>query len=474
MSNLSSDFDNFENFNFEDNSKINEEIERCKAIIESGAYFNSIESIEEVIEACMESDKEDEAIYFIDFMLSFSPYNSEYWLKKGIALNDIGEHEEALEYVEKALLLNPTDIEAILEKSQCYLFLENVDKALQILLDVEDNYSDNEEVMESIARYYTLKDNFPEGIKYTLIAQELSLNPIDYFPELGYLYDCIGDYQKAAEFYELAIEEIPNEANLWYCAGNMHLKMNSFEKAIYYFDFAIALSDRHHLSHFNKGNALADLKRYEEAIESFFRAIAIDKDDDEAYFNIGNIYEQMDDLAKAVLYYSESIKINNSNNPDAYLSRGNCYLTWSDYSKANSDFFTGISQAENKKEAYKEIGDNFIIAGNNKIAILYYFKAVEIDPDDFDTRFNLAELYYEEEQWDLAADSYNECIRINPADALSYYLKAKANYKMSNFLDTLESLEFALLLDSKLITDVRGDFPILQSTNSFKKLMEEL
>ncbi len=58
----------------------------CKTILESGYIYDSVERIEELIQTCIDIDRYEDALFFLEKFLEIFPYNSEYWLKKGIVL----------------------------------------------------------------------------------------------------------------------------------------------------------------------------------------------------------------------------------------------------------------------------------------------------------------------------------------------------------------------------------------------------
>lgn len=95
MSFFDSDYSNDEEFNLPD-YKIDEEIASCKKILESGYIYDSIERIEELIQSCLDNERYEDALFLLEKLLEVFPYNSEYWLKKGIVLNGLFRFSEAL------------------------------------------------------------------------------------------------------------------------------------------------------------------------------------------------------------------------------------------------------------------------------------------------------------------------------------------------------------------------------------------
>jgi hypothetical protein len=86
MAEFDSDFNYEKNFDEQDKD-IEENINRYKEIVESGGIYECIESIEEIIQLCVDNEFYEDGLFFINHLLEVSPYNSEYWLRKGVLLN---------------------------------------------------------------------------------------------------------------------------------------------------------------------------------------------------------------------------------------------------------------------------------------------------------------------------------------------------------------------------------------------------
>ena len=95
MSFFDSEFPNDEEFDLPE-EKVEEELSSCKKILESGYVYDSVERIEELIQTCIDVDRFEDALYLLDKIIDIFPYNSEYWLKKGIVLNGLFRFSESL------------------------------------------------------------------------------------------------------------------------------------------------------------------------------------------------------------------------------------------------------------------------------------------------------------------------------------------------------------------------------------------
>ncbi len=111
-----------EEYDFDDSSEfgsenLRDQIEDCKKLIDSGAVYGYLDKFDDVIQSCLDHDLNEDGLYLVIALLEIAPYNSEYWIKKGLFLNALGEFNESIECFNKALSLNPGDSDALVDKS---------------------------------------------------------------------------------------------------------------------------------------------------------------------------------------------------------------------------------------------------------------------------------------------------------------------------------------------------------------------
>ena len=75
--------------------------------------INSTEALEEIIQFYFEHEHFEEALPFVERLLTFEPYNADAWQRKGMILNNLFRYEDALGCYDHALSLNPTDPEIL-------------------------------------------------------------------------------------------------------------------------------------------------------------------------------------------------------------------------------------------------------------------------------------------------------------------------------------------------------------------------
>ena len=86
---------------------------------------------------------------------------------------------------------------------------------------------------------------------------------------------------------------------------------------------------------------------------------------------------------------------------------------------------------------------------------------------------NLAETYFEIGEWLEALKSFDECIRINPKDASSFYGKAKVNFVLSRTQEAIDCLKTAFTIDPAIRVEFENEYPEIHSSKLFKRLLGE-
>ena len=86
MSYLDSEYD-FNELPGSGETNLKEQINECRNILENGTVYGNIEMIEDVVQSCLDFDMNEEGLELINGLLEVAPYNSEFWVKKGLFLN---------------------------------------------------------------------------------------------------------------------------------------------------------------------------------------------------------------------------------------------------------------------------------------------------------------------------------------------------------------------------------------------------
>ncbi len=255
-----------------------------------------------------------------------------------------------------------------------------------------------------------------DAIKITKRATELA--PTDPGPLrlYGHLMMSLKNYAIALEYYQKALEKLDPEKD------KAAIKTVKQKMAEAYFG----------LEDWDKAEALYTELREQERTERGY-------DDPRIVTALADIAMKKGDHERAVSLYLESLKL--QNNPNVRLKLGRAYEELGDLEEASKQYTQVIKGSPYLAEAYMALGDLQRQQGQTDEALKNYregFKRtaaaelreqlgeriVELDPKDFETRFQLAKQYQKQHIFESAVRHYTAILEQGPTpeQALNAYL----------------------------------------------------
>jgi serine/threonine protein kinase/Tfp pilus assembly protein PilF len=144
--------------------------------------------------------------------------------------------------------------------------------SLHFLIVKGSRYVDEQKYSEAIQSYeWALKlMNVPLFSKKT---------KADVLSGMGYAWKEMGDYQKAINSYERALQTDANYVPALSGMGDVYLEIGPYKRTIEFYDKVIRLSPEGRNSYYQRGKAYKELGSYREALRDFHRAIQLAPND---------------------------------------------------------------------------------------------------------------------------------------------------------------------------------------------------
>ena len=271
----------------------------------------------------------DQAIEYYDKAIELNPKNAVAYYNRGVAYCDKGEHKKAIEDYSKAIELNPYYAKTYYNRGNACFYKGEYDKAIE-------DYNK---------------------------AIELNPDDVEAYYNCGVAYYNKGEYEKAIEDYSKAIELNPDEAKAYYNRGVAYYDKGEYEKGIEDYRKAIELKPEDKEAYYNRGNAYYNKGEYDKALEDYNKAIELNLDDAKAYYNRGTAYYNKGEYDKAIEDYNKAIELN-PDDAKEYYNRGNAYYFKGEYAKAIDDYSVSIELSpdyvdahHNRAIAYEALGE---------------------------------------------------------------------------------------------------------------------
>jgi tetratricopeptide (TPR) repeat protein len=215
----------------------------------------------------------DNAIHYFDSAISINPREADYYVHRGLVLQDMGDTEGAEQNFRKALTIN--EDHAIAYHNLGVLLKKN-----------NDDSGAEEQLTRAIERNPELSYPYLERAYYRL--------------EKGNFQDALTDYNKAISLNEKDIDS-------WVNRGLVKEKLNDLAGAYSDFTRAINMKNNYEKAWLCRGNVLSKMDRLKEADEDYSVALLYYPDYIQAYINrsivrqrLGRLQEACNDIENAI------------------------------------------------------------------------------------------------------------------------------------------------------------------------------
>ncbi len=374
-------------------------------------------------------DKENDTDYF-EAAVYYNLGNTEF--KKG-------RFEQAIEYYEKAVQVNPEMDEADENLAASLIASGKINKAIE--------------------HYEVITERKSEKLRTNFV--------------LGRLYGDIKEYDKAVKQYFKCTDIDKKNINVYSELGNVLLKSGMNEKAVEVYNKLTKMKRNSYASYYNQGMAYFKIKQMKEAIDCFNKAIKLRPDSYRSYYNMALALDETGKYNEAVQAFKKTIEYND-NFLDAYNNLGILFSTMGNYSEAVNVFRAGTEKNPEEFSLFYNLGVTLSEIGRNSEAVKAFRKALSIKPDEYEIYYHLGNTLTVMRKYTEAIKAYKSVLTVKTKDSDILYNLAIV-YSLANNQDiAVESLKRAIELDDNLKNDARynSSFDNLKTREDFRALID--
>jgi len=316
--------------------------------------------------------------------------------------------DKAIEQLELAIQVNPTDIEAHVFLGEGYgrrgeyqKMNEHFDTAMK-LMDAPGK--SNQKFIDKInfERDKVWRQSFNKGVQ-NVKDEKLADAAVNFnncilidperpeaYRNMAYVDEKTDNLESAIKNYEEVIRLDPKDEEALSYAGRLYMRTEQFEKTIELMDKILEIDSLNVDAIAQKAMAYDYLGQTDKAFEAYEQALQKDPDNPDLFFNLGRLYFMKEDYDRAIEHFKKVIE-KNPDDAEANVNIGNAYLSLAQNvlrkeREMDSEELEKIpvKQIQEKKEQEKQY---------YKEAIPYLEKAVEISPDNSGIWYNLGVAY---------------------------------------------------------------------------------
>lgn len=252
-------------------------------------------------------------------------------------------------------------------------------------------------------------------------------NNLDALINLGNALDELGDYDRALECYNKALEIDSICALVYNNRGYTYYKMKNYENALQDYDRALLLNPKLQIAQDNRTKLLAELEgnvEYAQVVKNSQEQAGSFK----FYFNLGVAEARLGKYDEAEKAYDKSLELNPDYVP-CYIFRGILEHSRGNFEKASLDYTKAIELDENSIDAYfnraqlilakeKEINEDEL-----RSALQDLQKAVELDSNFIDAYYSIAVIQKKLGEYKEAVKTLDKLLEITPDSVNARALK---------------------------------------------------
>ncbi len=344
----------------------------------------------------------DVALERYEAALALAPTLARAHFKRGNILLDRGDAQEALQAYTKAIQFKPGSAATLYNIGNCHMQLGD----LAIALDA---------YQQAIA----LKPDFADAHSALKTATEMQPQFSDLYFQRGLAKQDAEDLVGAKDMYAKALLYKPNHVDALNNLGTILVTEDRLPEAIELYRQALAIDSQSHATHVNLGIAQQGLGRLEDAAQSFRQAIQINPSDASTYRHLGDLLMKARLLEEAASCFSHALTLKPEDAQFAF-SQGLALQGLKQFDTAAQCYRKAIALSPHFAEAHCNLGAIEKQKGNLDAAIACFQQAIDEKPDFSDAYCNLGNALQATGKLDAAEQSYLRALQFKPDSAIAH------------------------------------------------------
>jgi tetratricopeptide (TPR) repeat protein len=373
----------------------------------------------------------DQAARAYQTLLGRSPDHADALHLLGVVALQRGHPAGAVEYIGRAIALNPSVAAYQANRAEAYRAL-----------------GQHERAVECCRLALRLRPHFPEA------ANNLGLAWLD----LGRTDEAIAQFREAIRLRSDFAMAHNNLGNALLLRGDKAQALDQFRRALQYDPDLVE-------AHSNLGQLLLELYRRPEALVHCREAVRLRPDFPEARNNLGNVLRELGRLEEAKACYAEALRLN-ENLPITYNNMGQALQEEGRLDEALAWYQRALERGPNSARIQSNVASLLEELGQHDEAIARYKLALRLEPDHAEAHSGLGWIRHEQGRYSEAMTLYRRALELRPDLAGGYCNLGTLLEELGDFPEAERCLREALRLDpghsdalAQLATLLRGKLP---------------
>ena len=226
-------------------------------------------------------------------------------IRKADLLIATHKYREALNLLDHAAMLDSSDINVYILKTDAYLALDKQEKAVEILEEALALFTGEERIslLFELSDVYDDYQEFEKVFDCLKLILEQEPNNEEALYKICFWTDFTGRNEESIKLHQKIIDEYPYNELAWFNLAAAYQGIKLYEKALDAYHYAIAINEKFDYAYRNMGDAYIRLKKYKEAIDVLQKVLELTKPEALIYEALGFCYDRLHNNGQARFYY---------------------------------------------------------------------------------------------------------------------------------------------------------------------------
>jgi len=455
----------------------------------AGSWKNKGVSLDEL-------GRHEEAIACYDKALEIDPGDVNTWSNKGTALGALGRHQEAIACLDQALRLNPESAPAWSNKGNALDSLAHYEEALGCFakaLQVDPQnavvWHNKGKSLYALARYEESLTCFAKSAQLdpryasAWTGQAIAFGALGQHKEAGACLakaekidpQCADDWKRtlaARGNHETALSSFNHDAAAWGLQGTDLLKLGRYEEALVCYAKALEIDPRFGGAWYNRGSAFSSLGRHEEALTCYTQVLDIDPQLFDAWEGKAHALALLGRHEEAVTCFTKALELA-PQSIACWNNRGKALEALGRLDEALSCFTKALDIDPSRAVIWDNKGVALRRLGRREEAVACSIKALEIDPRNAYFWNNKGTALRALERFEEALDCYARAVEIDPTYASAWNNKGTVLGALGRLGEAVVCFDRALEIDPRFTAALDNKRKTVEIAQSAPEIRDE-
>jgi len=414
--------------------------------------FIEEEGFARIIEYFSEKEEYEPALEVVGYAIRQYPYSAGLLLQKADILISLKKYRQAIFILEKAELLDSTDSNLYIFKTDAYLALDMQAKAAQVLEEAIDNFEGEEKIdlLFELCDVYDDYEDFQKVFDCLKLIIELDPENEEALYKICFWTDFTGRNEEGIRIHQRILDDYPYNTLAWFNLAAAYQGLKLYEKSIDAYLYAVAIDDKFDYAYRNMGDAYIKLKKYKEAIEVLSRVLELSRPEAVIYEAIGHCYDRLTNFAQARFHYKKAVHLNPEDS-QMYFKIALTYMNGENWISAIKNLEVSLKKHALQPEYNLAMGRCLMETGKIEEAIKFLGNVVRLRPKNSKGWTELLRAMYSggffEEGFECSALAFEQT-EFKP---IFIYYKSLFLFAMGKSKEALIWLEKGIAANQKLI-----------------------